>query len=127
MIEQIANRHSLVLSRASGEATDRITEEELKTLLKSKNGARLSGIFALYREFSVRSFSLMSDPLPDVVGAINRSLKLGHGFNVVFSRGYVYVLGAAGSEIENLGSFVVAMNRNPKLVEAFHILLEDSE
>lgn len=127
MIEQIANRHSLVLSRASGEATERITEEDLKTLLKSKNGARLSGIFGSYREFSVRSFALVSDPLPDVVGAINRSLKLGHGFDTVFSRGYVYVLGAAGSEIENLGSFIGAMNRNPKLVEAFHILLKDSE
>jgi hypothetical protein len=126
-IKQIANRHNLAVARTSSETEPKITEEELRALLKSKNGMYFSAIFSGSREFSVRSFALMSDPLPDVVGAINRSLKLGHGFNVIFSRGSVYVLGAAGSEVENLSSFIAAMNRSPKLVEAFHILLKEPE
>lgn len=127
-VKQIANRHSLVLSRASGEATDRITVEELNLLANDATTAPyLAGYFTPHSEFSVRSYSTASNVMPDIVGAIVRTLKLGHSFVVLYTHTRAFVFGADGIQLDNIDSFVAAINRNKKLVAALNALIESVE
>lgn len=126
MIEQIANRHKLVLARISSERTPSISLGDLEKAIAFRGYSPFVDCFN-DDNFSVAYFEVGERESVEVIADYIMSLlKKGHKFTIYNSHDAVYVLGAKDMELGSISSFISVVKRHRKIVDALLDLLEDS-
>lgn len=120
MIEQIANRHNMAVARRSLEATKKLTTKEFIKLLDSAYHFDVIGVFDDYdHAFSVLAFEPTdSDSAVELGKAIIALIQSKVPFSLHDGGDTVFLLGAKGSKLDNVDSFVAVVNKHQDLVNA---------
>jgi hypothetical protein len=125
MIEQIANRHNMVLARISSEKMPEFSLGDLERAISLYGYSPFVDCFD-DADFSVSYFEARDrDSVETIADYIMSLLKKGHQFTTYNGHDAVYVLGAKDMKLGDIGSFVSAVKRHRKIVDSLHNLLEE--